>query len=421
MPAGRKPAPTHVFGSLCEDRGVRVLVSSPGGIGHATPLVPLTLALAAAGAEVQVACPSPAAERLARIGLPVSRIGLSAEDAHELCLEQHPEIRTMPGPELPGYVFPRLFGSVTASAQFPELLELARSWRPSVLVHDAGDLAAPVVAAALEIPNVCHGFGTAIPAATVAAAAERTQPLWDLIGVDRRPYGGCFDHLYIDPFPPSLQPDGAEHLGHVIGEAPQPAPAAPGETLPAPVVDALADGMPLVHVTFGTVYNQTPDFDAAVAAASRLDAVVLVTVGPNGDPGAFRGYGPTVHVERFVAQSLVMPRTAVLASHAGSGTVLAAFQQAVPQLCLPQAADQFRNAAAVAASGAGTALTSAAEPDHVEGLLRHLIDDQGVRDAAADIAAEIRAMPSAHEVALAVIALAPTTDAPASTSSPRLS
>ena len=392
---------------VCEDHAVRVLVTSPGGIGHATPLVPLALALAAAGAEVQIACPSPAAERLAQIGLPVTRIGISAEDAHELCLEQHPEIRTMPGPQLPGYVFPRLFGSVTAAAQFPDLLELARSWRPSVLVHDAGDFAAPVVAAALEIPNVCHGFGTVIPAATVAAAAERAQPLWDVIGVERRPYGGCFDHLYIDPFPPSLQPDGAEHLRHVIGEAPQPAPAAPGETLPAPVEDALAAGRPLVHVTFGTVYNRTPDFDAAVTAASRLDAVVLVTVGPTGDPAAFRPHGPNVHVERFVAQSLVMPHTDVLASHAGSGTVLAAFEQAVPQLCLPQAADQFRNAAAVAASGAGTALTDAPEPDRIETLLRHLIDDRGVRDAAAAIAAEIRAMPSAHEVAHAVIALAP--------------
>lgn len=311
----------------------------------------------------------------------------------------------MPGHELPGYVFPRLFGSVTAAAQFPELLDLARSWRPSVLVHDAGDLAAPAVAAALDIPNVCHGFGTVIPAATVAAAAERARPLWDAVGVEPRPYGGCFDHLYIDPFPPSLQPDGAPHLGRVIGEAPEPAPAAAGETLPAPVEEALAGGTPLVHVTFGTVYNRTPHFDAAVTAAARLDAVVLVTVGPDGDPAAFGDHGPHVHVERFVAQSLVMPRTGVLASHAGSGTVLAAFAHAVPQLCLPQAADQFRNASAVAASGAGAALTGAPDADEIEALLRRLLDDREVADAAAAVAAEIRAMPGADEVAQAVMAL----------------
>lgn len=313
----------------------------------------------------------------------------------------------MPGPELPGYVFPRLFGTITAQAQFPELLDIARAWRPSVLVHDAGDLAAPIVAAALDIPNVCHGFGTVIPATTVAAAVERTEPLWTAVGLEPRPFGGCFDHLYIDPFPPSLQPNVAVHLGRVIGEAPQAAPAAPGESLPAAVEDALGSGVPLVHVTFGTVYNRTPAFDAAVAAASRLDAVVLVTVGPGGDPTAFGEHGAHVHIERFVAQSLVMPHTAVLASHAGSGTVLAAFEQAVPHLCLPQAADQFRNAAAVAASGSGAALADGAEPDRIEELLRHLLDDPVVQDAAASIAAEIHAMPSADEVAQAVLALGP--------------
>lgn len=387
---------------------MRVLVSSPGGIGHATPLVPLARALAANGAEICVACPSPAAERLAEIGLPVTRVGLSADDAHELCLERHPEIRTMPGSELPGYVFPRLFGEITAAAQFPELLAIARSWRPSVLVHDAGDLAAPIVAAALDVPNVCHGFGTVIPATTVAAAAERTEPLWAALGMEPRPYGGCFEHLYIDPYPPSLQPNVAHHLGRVISEAPHAAPVAPGESLPAAIDDALAAGVPLVHVTFGTVYNRTPSFDAAVTAASRLDAVVLVTVGPDGDPTAFGGHGSHVHIERFVAQSLVMPHTAVLASHAGSGTVLAAFGQAVPHLCMPQAADQFRNAAAVAASGSGVTLTDGAEPDSIEKLLRHLLEDPGVRDAAALVAAEIQTMPSANQVAQAVLALVPT-------------
>lgn len=385
---------------------MRVLVSSPGGIGHATPLVPLARALSALGAEVRIACPSPAAERLADVGLPVARIGLSADTAHELCLSRHPEIRSMPGHEMPGYVFPRLFGSITAEAQFPELLELGRSWRPSVLVHDAADLAAPVVAAALQIPNVCHGFGTVVPADTVAAAAERTEPLWRTVGLAPRPYGGCFDHLYVDPFPPSLQPHVPEHLGRVIGEAPQPAPAAPGESLPDAVAESLAAGTPLVHVTFGTVYNRTPDFDAAVTAASRLEAVVLVTVGPAGDPTAVRRHGPHVHVERFVAQSLVMPHAAVLASHAGSGTVLAALAHAVPQLCLPQAADQFRNAAAVAASGAGAAVADGSDPDELEAVLRRLMADPAVHGSAGAIAAEIHSMPSADDVARAVLVLA---------------
>ena len=80
---------------------MRVLVSSPGGIGHATPLVPIARALMGSGAEVRIACPSPAAERLLALGLPVTRIGLSAEEAHERTLERFPEIRSMPGSQLP--------------------------------------------------------------------------------------------------------------------------------------------------------------------------------------------------------------------------------------------------------------------------------------------------------------------------------
>ena len=174
------------------------------------------------------------------------------------------------------------------------------------------------------------------------------------------------------------------------------------------IEEALAAGVPLVHVTFGTVYNRTPAFDAAVEAASRLDVVVLVTVGPGGDVEAFARAGGRVHVETFVAQSLVLPRTAALASHAGSGTVLGALEHAVPQLCLPQAADQFRNAAAVATSGAGLALTDDASADAVEDALRRLLGTPDFLHRATAVAAEIAAMPSPEEVAADVVGLAAT-------------
>jgi UDP:flavonoid glycosyltransferase YjiC (YdhE family) len=61
----------------------------------------------------------------------------------------------------------------------------------------------------------------------------------------------------------------------------------------------------------------------------------------------------------------------------------------------------------VTASGSGVALTEDADPDRIDELLRHLLTDPGVREACASIAAEVHAMPSAHEVAQAVLALAP--------------
>ena len=58
-----------------------------------------------------------------------------------------------------------------------------------------------------------------------------------------------------------------------------------------------------------------------------------------------------VRVERYVPQALVLPNRDVVISHAESGSVLAAAAQGLPQLCLPQGADQFLNAAAVESAG----------------------------------------------------------------------
>ncbi|MDQ3675606.1 MAG: glycosyltransferase, partial [Actinomycetota bacterium] len=63
-----------------------------------------------------------------------------------------------------------------------------------------------------------------------------------------------------------------------------------------------------------------------------------MTVGPNGDPAAFGPQPPRVVLERYIPQTLLLPVCDVVASHAGSGTVLAALAHGIPQLCLPQAA-----------------------------------------------------------------------------------
>lgn len=90
----------------------------------------------------------------------------------------------------------------------------------------------------------------------------------------------------------------------------------------------------------------------------------------------------------------------MVASHGGSGTVLAALGMAIPQLCLPQAADQFINAAAVARSGAGLAVPPGeVGPAAVGSAVRQLLDDPAHRRHAQLVADEIASMPSPDEVA----------------------
>jgi UDP:flavonoid glycosyltransferase YjiC (YdhE family) len=96
-----------------------------------------------------------------------------------------------------------------------------------------------------------------------------------------------------------------------------------------------------------------------------------------------------------------LPHVDVVVHHGGSGTTLGALTVGAPQLLLPQGADQFANADAVTAAGAGLRLlpgelSAEAIADHV----RKLLSRQGNhRDAARLIAGEIARMPSPDEVA----------------------
>ena len=108
----------------------------------------------------------------------------------------------------------------------------------------------------------------------------------------------------------------------------------------------------------------------------------------------------------YVSQALVLPGTTVVASHAGSGTLLGALAYGIAQLCVPRAADQFRNASAVSAAGAGRQLLDGVDVDTVEHELRLLLSDTTTRARANGLADEIRSMPTAANVAAVIGELA---------------
>jgi UDP:flavonoid glycosyltransferase YjiC (YdhE family) len=97
-------------------------------------------------------------------------------------------------------------------------------------------------------------------------------------------------------------------------------------------------------------------------------------------------------VQTWVPQAELLPHVDVVVHHGGSGTTLGALTVGAPQLILPQGADQFANAYAVGAAGAGLPLLldelsadAIAEP--VRKLLPH--GHTGHRAAARTIAEEI--------------------------------
>jgi len=98
-----------------------------------------------------------------------------------------------------------------------------------------------------------------------------------------------------------------------------------------------------------------------------------------------------------VPQADLLPHADVVVHHGGSGTTLGALAAGVPQLVLPQGADQFANAEALLAAGAATQLLPAELS--AEAVTEQARNAASCRDAARAIAEEIAAMPSPDEVA----------------------
>lgn len=306
--------------------------------------------------------------------------------------------------QLGAYVFPRLFGGVRAPRMLADLLPIARNWAPDLLLHEQGEFAAPLVGAILGLPHVVHSFGSPAPAQTVSDAAEQMAPLWADHGQLLPPYAGCYLNLYLDIYPPSMHRGRPAHIP--TAQPLRPVPYA-GQSPELPEGFHRCHERPLIYLTFGTVQNHSKALRNAVAAVAALDVRVLVTVGPDGDPAALGPVPAHVTVERYVSQTTVLPYCDVVVSHAGSGTVLGAAGYGVPQVCIPQAADQFRNAEAVTRTGSGLTVSSdRADPRGIADAISTILNRPDYRLAAERVRAEILAMPTPTQVATHLEALA---------------
>jgi UDP:flavonoid glycosyltransferase YjiC (YdhE family) len=377
---------------------MRVLVTTPPGLGHIHPMVPLARALAHRGHEVRWALPEQVAGVVAEHEIEVVPIAAREPITPQAVMRRFPELAELAPRERPDAMFGKLFGAMAAPPMLEGLEPVALDWRPHLIVADAAEFAGHIVAARLGIPSVTKGFGPLLPEVRMTSAAAEVAALWTSRGLEPRPYGGAYDHLYIDIYPPEMQ---VEAGGHVFRrQLMRPVTddgAANDATLPLP--QARGDA-PLVYVTMGTVFNDSEPLQRAVEGVRALDVRVLATVGPAADPAVLGEQPGHVVVESYVPQTAVLPHCDVVVSHGGSGTVLGALMLGLPQVCLPQGADQFLNAAAVTASGAGLSITpEAASVDAVRDAVATVLHEKSYRDAAQRVAASIDAMPSPGDVA----------------------
>jgi MGT family glycosyltransferase len=216
-----------------------------------------------------------------------------------------------------------------------------------------------------------------------------------------------FSHLYIDVCPPSLQsPDLAEVAEAGMVQPLRPIPVHlrlgnhPERTGPLPSWAEDLAGRPTVYATLGTIFNNAPGvYQALLDGLVDSDLNVVMAIGSNGDAALLERQTATVHVDRFVAQSLLLARCDLVVCHGGAGTMLAALGAGLPLLLLPVGLDQFHNARCCAQAGVGRWLpaaevTAAAIGPEVRGLLH----DLEIRRRAQGVQQEIEAMPGPEAV-----------------------
>jgi UDP:flavonoid glycosyltransferase YjiC (YdhE family) len=137
-----------------------------------------------------------------------------------------------------------------------------------------------------------------------------------------------------------------------------------------------------------------------LAALSGLPLRVVVATGPDVEPAQLQPLPPTVHAQRHLPQAELLPHCQLVISHGGAGTVYAAAAHGLPQLALPQMADQFVNTAALEHSHAGRVLLGAEQNLYaIRHAVQQLLSEPGYRQTAERLAHEIAQMPSADEVA----------------------
>jgi UDP:flavonoid glycosyltransferase YjiC (YdhE family) len=391
------------------------LFSVTGGTGHFHPLAPLARALQQAGHAVAFAAgPSlrPLVEAAGFTALPVG--GTLAADPEYQQFKAHQA--TMPvGLDTELFSYPRLFCGIGARVRTPQLVAIAQTWQPDLLIRETGEYAAVIAAEHLGLPHAAVSFAAAWQALArfERDAAAQLDPIRQHWGLAPDPtLAALYRYLLLiysppgfslqdvgepgplRPLPPTthfLRPDVFDQAGE--------------ERLPA-WITGLPE-QPTVYVTLGTEVNKEPDLypsvmQTIITGLRDLPINLIVTLGRDKDPADFGPQPPNVHIERYIPQSLLLPHCDLMVMHGGSNSLLAALDIALPLVVVPLIADQFFNARIVERLRLGQVVQrEELTPARIGAAVAEVLADPVVRQTAGRLQAEMHALPGQpHAVAL---------------------
>ena len=392
--------------------GRKILFNIVPGSGHLHPIVPLARALQARGHEVRVGTTSSFAPQVRAAGLEPVALGPDW-DGTDLAAVNPDFLRRGPMEQL------RWVVGMTAVPTADSLVQLAREWRPDLIVRDSINFGAWVAGEELGIPVVLFGTAGIVP--RPVAQMILGEPLAKLRahrGLVADPeLTGIHGVLALDTTPPSL-------LDAFVGmienrQSLRPTQWAGDGASEVPDWLAALGNRPIVYATLGTVVNANPEvFRKVVAAVAGMDIDLVLTIGRNGDAATLGDLPANVHVAPYIPQDRVLKVASAVVCHAGRGTTYGALETGLPLCLVPLGTDQPLVAAACDRAGAAVvcatttisvgpmqvpvALPADLDVATLRSAIQRTLTDADLRTRAREIGAEIAAMPSAEAVAVLV-------------------
>jgi len=361
---------------------MKVLICASPGLGHFLPMVPLAWAARAGGHEILVVATGPALEAACGAGLNAVDAAQDRDIAHIFRTYMAGIAQNPPADPLTSTI--DLFAQIS-DAMTEGTLDAARTWQPDVIVSSPLQGAGPLAAALHDVPVVHHGLGWGFSAADVRRLQEGMRDAYDRHAAP----AATPPEAVVDLCPPSMR--AADALpGHLVRYVPY----GGGGMLPDWLIEL--PKRPRVCLTLGSVLPRVSGIQgmrSSLEAVADLpvDAVLALGAAVGRDLGALPA---NVTPVGWVPMDILLPTCAAVVHHGGSGTCFNALVAGVPQLAVPHAGDQFVTAAAISSRGVGLVSDpGSGDVAAIRSLLQQLLEGEGPRAAAADVRAEIAAMP----------------------------
>ncbi|MDT0457402.1 glycosyltransferase [Streptomyces sp. DSM 41527] len=381
---------------------MRILITAQAIYSHLAPLVlPVAERAQEAGHEVAVATGADVVQHIEERGLTALTLPHMPSMGEAL---RDGTIPPPPGMEKAGSVtvelapefFAAAFVGHLASASVPDLLDVAKSWQPDLILHESTEYGGYLAAEILGIPHGALDIGPMAPYAHPAVTEElnRQREKFGLAPVTDawHPFRAFRAGVVPEDFYPtdSRLPSGRYYQ--------VPAGAAPGGL--DPEIAGLDTDRPLVLATLGSNATRLPGgahtlLDTIIEALGELPVTGVVALGADRDPKQWDGpRRDNVHLTSFVQQELLLRSSDLFLTHAGFNGTREALAAGVPMVAVPLFAEQSHNASRLEQLGVGTRMNvQDVTRDALAAALRNVLDDRSYRSRAQGLQRRSHALP----------------------------